>query len=478
MGRVQPFRRFLILLLCAVLTTTAVACNPPPVDTTPTSAPTAPAEDTPTTAPTEKPMEMVATATGTMVPAPSNFDFKDKKLYGLGTGGGADAEIIKKTMMELYGVELVKIEYTSETVAEVLQSRITAGERTDVMGYALYPDYAFQGLVQPVDGLIDYTLDITKRNAASYEDYKYGGKHYALVMDSIATSNVFYNTKFFTDNNLTTPREYYEKGEWTWDTMLDLAKKLTVDENKDGTPEIYGLTSCNWHTARLAYTTGQNVIRVEDGKFVSNIDNPAYARVFQYMFDLFYSSKVCDPNREVSYTQGKFSRGETPMLMISSWMGINGLYLAKIKNKDLLAYVPYPKDPQADDYYVAGTNTMFMLPAGSQNVDAAKAWIYSASLYYFEQNVPGTPGYLAKLKDAKGNVPNLTDEIYAKYAAWYAEYNQLKKVPELYNSLIDVDNQLFVGMIGSAADPTQLTYQQVVALQEPILNDKLTSMQK
>lgn len=475
MGRVQTFRKFLILLLCIVLVTGATACNPAPEDATPTSAP---AENTPTAAPTETPLAMVATSTGTMVPAPSNFDFKDKKLYGLGTGGGADAEIIEKTMKDLYGVELVKIEYTSETVAEVLQSRIAAGERTDVMGYALFPDYAFQGLCQPVDGMIDYTLDITKRNADTFEKYMFDDKHWAFVMDSIATSNIFYNKKFFTDNNLPTPRDYYEKGEWTWDTLLDLAKKLTVDENKDGTPEVYGLTSCNWHTARLAFTTGQNVIDYDGKNFISNIDNPAYARSFQFMFDLFYTNKVTDPNRDVAYTQTIFNRGQTPMLMISSWMGINGLFLAKIKNQDLLGYVPYPKDPQSDKYYVSGTNVMFMLPAGSENVDAAKAWIYSASLYFYEQNVPGTPSYILKRDDAKAKIPNLTDAMYEQYAKWYDEYNSLELVPELFNSLIDVDNQLFVGMSGSAADPTQLTYQQVVALQEPILNDKLTNMQK
>ncbi len=467
----------LAVLLCATLLVGATACNPPPTTATPTTAPTAtgPAGETPTPEPTDVPLELIEIATGNKIPAPSNFDFKDKTLYGLGIGGGADVEIIIETIKEHYDIDIVKIEYSTGSVAEILQSRIASGERTDMVN-GLYPDFAVQGLIQPVDGLIDYSLDITKRNAETYDKYQFDGSHWAFVIDDIATSNIFYNTKFFDENNLDHPRAYYDRGEWDWNALLDLATKLTVDENKDGTPEIYGLTSCNWHTARLAFSTGQNVINIQDGKFVSNIANTAYSRAFQFMYDLFYTYRVTDPNRDVAYVQSMFNRGETPMLMISAWMGINGLFLGKIKNQDLLGYVPYPRDPDSDEYYVAGTPIVMQLPAGSENVDAVRAWIYSAALYYYEQNTPGTPGYIYKREYAQERIPNLTDEMYERYALWYDEYNQLKKVPEIYNAILDVDNQLFVGMIGTPDNPTQQSYQQVVAAQEPLLNDRLAAL--
>ncbi len=58
------------------------------------------------------------------------------------------------------------------------------------------------------------------------------------VTHDLASIGVFYNKKIFDDNNIPYPTE-----DWTFEEMLEIAKKLTLDTNGDGKTDIYGLST-------------------------------------------------------------------------------------------------------------------------------------------------------------------------------------------------------------------------------------------
>jgi multiple sugar transport system substrate-binding protein len=56
----------------------------------------------------------------------------------------------------------------------------------------------------------------------------------------------FFNVDIFAEHGVPNPREL--GAQWTWETLVSAAKKLTIDADGDGTPEFYGTehTSSRW----------------------------------------------------------------------------------------------------------------------------------------------------------------------------------------------------------------------------------------
>ena len=50
--------------------------------------------------------------------------------------------------------------------------------------------------------------------------------------------SLFYNKTMFENYGLMTPNEYYEMGEWNWETFLDVAEQLSVDFDYDGVRSV------------------------------------------------------------------------------------------------------------------------------------------------------------------------------------------------------------------------------------------------
>ena len=68
---------------------------------------------------------------------------------------------------------------------------------------------------------------------------------------------MYYNKSMFDEAGETYPTDLFDKGEWDWNKMLELAETLTIDSNRDGTPEQYGLA--NEEQEHILYTTGKHL---------------------------------------------------------------------------------------------------------------------------------------------------------------------------------------------------------------------------
>ena len=85
----------------------------------------------------------------------------------------------------------------------------------------------------------------------------------------------------------------YPTADWTWDEMLQKARALTIDIDKDGLYDIYGCSP--YDIANYVWSGGGNFLRREGSRFVSNLDDPKVLESVQFYVDLFFKYQVSPP---------------------------------------------------------------------------------------------------------------------------------------------------------------------------------------
>ncbi|WP_053371863.1 ABC transporter substrate-binding protein [Paenibacillus sp. FJAT-27812] len=229
-------------------------------------------------------------------------------------------------------VKIVKAPY--DQYESKLQSLIAAGTTPDVtshFGTNGFADYMDKEMIMDMTDLLkemnfnpaDYGLSDELMNI-----YKVEGKTYGLPVYSY-TSLMLYNKDMFDKANLPYPPADYEDQSWTFDKMVEVAKKLTVTSNNPEEAQ-WGL-DFNWGP-RDMYPTyfGGGVYPPETfttgGGRPAKVDfsSPASINAYQRLSDLMYKDKVSiDPiNAKVLSGQGgnAFSTGKVAMSVGGAWI--------------------------------------------------------------------------------------------------------------------------------------------------------------
>jgi ABC-type glycerol-3-phosphate transport system substrate-binding protein len=419
--------------------------------------------------------KMITTESGFKIP---EIKLSDKKIDMFVIGEPLDLMpkgAIYENVKKFYGGELVLTSLTVDTIFTTLSTSILSGDAPDlVAGHGGFPDVMINDLIEPVDGFADYSLDVMKHLKGAYDTYTFDNKHWMLPIDDIHTSAVFYNKSIFEDNDLTTPRDLFKSGNWTWDKLKEYAKVLTLDKNKDGTPERWGLGMVGWHRGRFVLTTGENVIKITGSDIQSNLSSPNIERAYNFLFDIVFKDKSTSPNGDMFFVHNGLDTGEIAMVMSADFLALRPRFFPNLKLADNLEFVPYPKDPKAAVYTAAGYANGFYLPKGAVNKDGAKAFVYGAAATLNERYIPGQTMYQSQLDENLKTINGLKPETYAKYVEWYAEYRQMTKLTDAYNALLDPE------LPYSTATPEGVLvgYKQAVAQIEPLVKEKIDTMKK
>ncbi len=192
--------------------------------------------------------------------------------------------------------------------------------------------------------------------------YYYKGKHYALCANS-STQWLIYNTEVYDLYNLETPYELWKKDEWTWEKMLEQASLLTFDQNGDGKLDFYGLKAIKPETA-LASAQAE-IIKYNEATQEYSVDLSDQG--FLDTLNLIYETY----NKNMSF--GGSVSDYTCALEIRNHQW--GTFTRPYK----LGVAPFPKGPNADNYYSDGDLSTdvprmsypIMLPAGAKQPEAA-----------------------------------------------------------------------------------------------------------
>jgi multiple sugar transport system substrate-binding protein len=128
----------------------------------------------------------------------------------------------------------VKYEVINSEYMDVIKTRLIGDVAPDVFYLDAFeaPALMKYAVLEPLDSYIKPEFNLTDFEPLLLNAFKYNGKLYGLPKD-VSTLALLYNKKAFAAANIAQPPK-------TWNEFLDDAKKLTIDQNKDGKPDQYG----------------------------------------------------------------------------------------------------------------------------------------------------------------------------------------------------------------------------------------------
>lgn len=143
-----------------------------------------------------------------------------------------------------------------------------------------FPIGAIQGMFQPIDSYIDVNSEYWKDIKPTLDTFSLGDSHYVAVIENSPNLICLYNKTVIDENGFDDPAELYEKGEWTWDVMQEMAIDFT-----DADADKYAFDGFWWWDA-IEQSTGIPLIGMEDGKVVSHLEDASVAEAETLIYDL------------------------------------------------------------------------------------------------------------------------------------------------------------------------------------------------
>ena len=214
---------------------------------------------------------------------------------GLGTGENEEQIPAEEAVVEAFNADHPDIHLTLTVVdnteaSDTLATRIAAGDAPDIIG-----PIGIRGLQSFGDQLLDLGpyiessgVDLSQIDQSLIDVYNVDGKQLGIPM-AVYSSFIYYNKTLFDEAELAYPPhdvdEQYEGEDWTWDTVRDLAMRLTVDTNgNDATsPDFdaenivqYGLDAQFTENDARAWSTifgGSGSVVADDGSTAQWPDN-------------------------------------------------------------------------------------------------------------------------------------------------------------------------------------------------------------
>lgn len=178
-----------------------------------------------------------------------------------------------------------------------------------------------------IDDLVklDKDVDLKDFYPVSLDMSTYKGKLYGLPND-LAIICMYYNKDAFDSAGV-----QYPKADWTWEDMIRIGKQLTIDKNKDGTPDQYGITHYSWDVA--IYQSGGDVVDNVTNPKKSTFNKPEVYKALDFCRDLAFKHKIAPPPVQQQYrtVNEMFTSGYVAMTMDGHWMVPNYRKIKKFK---------------------------------------------------------------------------------------------------------------------------------------------------
>ncbi len=268
-----------------------------------------------------------------------------------------------------YGGVVEYHQVTWDTRFDTLANAINGGEGVDFFPASdldVFPKGALKDMFAPIDDYVDFNNELWADTKDVMDQFVWGGKHY-VICNAVTGDNcvVIYNKNTIEENGLKDPAELLEKGEWTWDTFQEQLEQFVDVENG-----YYGLDGW-WFENGLSRTVGVPYIGIEDGKLVSNLKDPNLERLQNWFFELATNNLVAiglgdfgwsempqyiGEGKELYFPAGLWKLYSTP----DQWEPVFG-------DAEDVMFVPMPKDPEADAYYIPCGLDGYVLCKGGQN---------------------------------------------------------------------------------------------------------------
>jgi multiple sugar transport system substrate-binding protein len=325
-----------------------------------------------------------------------------------------------------------------------LLTMVAAGEPPDVFsqwGISGFGDYYARGL------LLDLTpyIERDRYNLGAFiprviNIYKRSGKYYSVPQVTNYGIMMYYNKDLFDKAGLPYPPVSWKDKSWTWDKMLDYAKKLTKNYG-EGVNAQYGI-DCSYFQGAIwgaAYLWGDDPFLPEHYKTglakSSKLDSPGVIEAVQAVADLIYKHKVA-PTPAISQVLSQlgplFGTGKIGMSFGLPTQAYTNYQNAPFKWG--LAPMPYVKDNK-----VAWFNGTWFIAKNSKHPEEAWEFLKFLTSEEAARDMAKVTGFLVPLK----RVVNDWYKLFEKPTGMKSD--QIKTVVEgvLANGVENV-NHLFI----------------------------------
>ncbi|WP_368499059.1 ABC transporter substrate-binding protein [Herbiconiux sp. A18JL235] len=234
----------------------------------------------------------------------------------------ADGDVLQ-SIIDDFNASQDEVEVSTEVktwavIDDTLLTALSADQGPDVVAMPAerLPVYAAKGAFADLtDFYASADSNTAELNPQAVEMETVDGTAYGVPTGFVPLA-VYYNKALFDAAGITAFPT-------TWDEWVDTAKKLTVDENGDGTPEQYGMvlpdhaTVANGVWPSLFYGNGGDI--VEDGT-TAVLDSPENAETLKYWADAVANDKISPTGVDGVGADGLFSSGKVAMTIGGPWM--------------------------------------------------------------------------------------------------------------------------------------------------------------
>ncbi len=255
-----------------------------------------------------------------------------------------------------------------------LGQMIAAGDPPDIFPFEIryFPISAIRSMFQPIDGVVDTYSEEWADTRDVMDKFIWGGKNYCAIPSVGLATPLWYRRSVVQEAGLEDPYELLMKGEWTWDKFREM-----MDTFQQSGDSRYGIDG--WYTSEgFICSTGTPAISIVDGKLVNNLNTPALERAMGMVEEL--TSQEWIYPKETNGWQinpTAWINGDTLFMDDGKWFYEETIQKWMRKNEwpenDTMV-VPFPRDPQADKYYVEGKQDAIMWVSGSTNEAGFKAY--------------------------------------------------------------------------------------------------------
>ena len=260
-------------------------------------------------------------------------------FVGLGTGERPNHIEVEQAVVDEWNAAhpemVVSLEIYRNAVAyDTLATQIATGNAPDIIG-----PIGLRALQSFGDQLLDLTphmadVDTSQIPQVLMDAYNLDGKQIGIPM-AVHPSFFFYNRKHFAEAGIPEPPhkvgEQYDGKDWTWDTVRELAMKLTVDEagNDATSPDFdptkivqYGLDSQWTENDARAWGTvfgGSGSVVADDGTTAQFPEN--WRAGLQFFYDGIWKDHFIPNKAAVDGMSGgnTFQSGQISMDVVHTW---------------------------------------------------------------------------------------------------------------------------------------------------------------
>lgn len=247
--------------------------------------------------------------------------------------------------------------------------------------------YITQNIAVPLDQYLDFENENLKSQTLNNWGY-YNDNHYIMATGATGVNcALVYNKDIFERENLEDPFELQQKGEWTWDKFLEIAKAATK-RDASGNVTQWGVVTASGADFMMQLLASNNAeaLTYEDREFKVNFSDKKVMEVYDFLNKIVVQEK-CGILTELVLECPE--RGDKAWKNGSAAMAFVSLSQAKTYSPENCGFIVCPKGPSAEDYQVpAHSGPAYMVSSASKEPEASARIMYDLFARW-DTTIPG-----------------------------------------------------------------------------------------